>query len=538
MKVTFVLLIALCASSLANEIKIYEPTGETQMLSPEEALKTMHLPEGYSLELVVAEPHVEEPAVIAFDGNGRMYVAELRTYMQDADGTGEDEPNSRVSWHEDTDGDGRMDKHGVFVDNLLLPRIILPLDDRILIQETHTNDIYSYRDTNGDGTADEKKIWYEGGKRGGNMEHQPTGLIWSLDNHLYSTYNSHALKYNHDGTVLKERTGYGGQWGLTQDDFGKPWFIQAGSEIGPHHFQAPILYGSYSHPDEYPTDYREVFPLVGLPDVQGGRKRYRPDHKNLNHFTSACGPTIVRGAHYPADLKGDLLFAEPVGRLIRRSPIAVEDGISKLSNAYPKSEFIRSTDPNFRPINMCNAPDGTTYIVDMYRGIIQQASWTKKGSYLRDTIEAYGLEKNIGKGRIYRLVHKDHPRSKEKPNMLNESPTQLVAHLENKNGWWRDTAQKLLVLKNDKSVIPSLESMARESSFNLARIHALWTLEGMQSASPELVRAFIKDIDPVVRRTGLRVSESLYRAGDLSFEKEVTAAFQDNDPEVAGCSEC
>ena len=210
MKVTFVLFMALCASSLANEIKMYEPTGETPMLSPEEALKTMHLPEGYSLELVVAEPNVEEPAVIAFDGNGRMYVAELRTYMQDADGTGEDEPISRVSWHEDTDGDGKMDKHGVFVDNLLLPRIILPLDDRILIQETHTNDIYSYRDTNGDGTADEKKIWYEGGKRGGNMEHQPTGLIWSLDNHLYSTYNSYALKYNHDGTVLKERTGYGG----------------------------------------------------------------------------------------------------------------------------------------------------------------------------------------------------------------------------------------------------------------------------------------------------------------------------------------
>ena len=83
----------------------------------------------------------------------------------------EQTPKSRVSRHEDTDGDGKMDKHTVFADNLLLPRMILPLDDRVLIQETNTLDIYSYRDINGDGISDEKKLFFEGGPRGGNMEH-------------------------------------------------------------------------------------------------------------------------------------------------------------------------------------------------------------------------------------------------------------------------------------------------------------------------------------------------------------------------------
>ena len=65
--------------------------------TPEEELKTIQLPAGYRLELVLSEPDIKEPMAIAFDGNGRMYVVEMRTYMQDIDGTGELEPKSRVS---------------------------------------------------------------------------------------------------------------------------------------------------------------------------------------------------------------------------------------------------------------------------------------------------------------------------------------------------------------------------------------------------------------------------------------------------------
>ena len=78
-----------------------------------------------------------------------------------------------------------------------------------------------------------------------------------------------------------------------------------------------------------------------------------------------------------------------------------------LSNPHEKSEFIRSSDPNFRPVNMATAPDGSLYIVDMYRGIIQEGNWVREGSYLRKVVQQYGLDQNAGRGRIWRLTHKD-----------------------------------------------------------------------------------------------------------------------------------
>ena len=139
-------------------------------LSIEDARKSIELPEGYSLQLVLSEPQIEEPVAMAWDGNGVLYVVEMRTYMQTADATGEQEPKSRISRHEDTNGDGTYDKSTVFIDNLLLPRMVLPLDDRVMVGITNTLDLWNYRDTDGDGVADEKVKIFEGGKRGGNME--------------------------------------------------------------------------------------------------------------------------------------------------------------------------------------------------------------------------------------------------------------------------------------------------------------------------------------------------------------------------------
>lgn len=529
---TFSAIFALGTNAFSEEVKRYEPTGNTPFLSVEESLKTFHMPEGYRLEPVVTEPHISEPVTCAFDGNGRLYVVEMRTYMQDADATGEQKPISRVSLHEDTNGDGKMDKHTVFADNLLLPRMVLPLNDRVLIGETNTLDIYSYRDTDGDGVSDEKTLWYQGGRRGGNMEHQPSGLIWSMDNWIYTTYNAYRLRHNPNGMAHKEPTASnGGQWGLCQDDHGKPWFVNAGGERGPLNFQQPIVYGSFNLPNQFSKDYRTVYPLVGLPDVQGGKKRYRVDDHTLNHFTATCGEGIFRGDRLPDDLKGDLLFSEPVGRLIRRSEVTVKDGITYLSNAHPKSEFIRSTDPNFRAVHVQNGPDGCLYIVDMYRGIIQQGNWTKPGSYLRGVIEKYGLDKNIQRGRIYRLVHEDYERDTTKPNMLGKPAAELVAHLEHPNGWWRDTAQKLIVLSGDKSVAPALEKIASESQSDLARMHAIWSLEGIGALTPEFVREKMKDEHASVRRAAIRASETLYKAGETSLGKDILA-MGDSDPNV------
>ncbi len=508
------------------------PQPRPPYLSPAESQKLFQLPPGYRLELVLSEPQIEAPVVTAFDGNGRMFVAEMRSYMRDIDGTDEKTPTSRVSLHWSSKNDGVFDRHSVFLDGLVLPRLILPLRDSLLVQETDTGDIFEYRDTDGDGVADSKKLFFAGDLRKANLEHQTSGLIWSADNWLYSTYNSYRIRWTPRGVVKEPTAPNGGQWGLTQDDAGKPWFVNAGGELGPLNFQQPIVYGAFKIRNEFAEGFKEVFPLVPIPDVQGGTSRFRPQEQTLNHFTATCGAEIYRGDRLPDDLRGDLLFCEPVGRLVRRTKIEVRDGVTYLKNAYEKSEFIRTPDAYFRPINLVTAPDGALYITDMYRGVIQEGNWTKKGSYLRSVIQQYGLDQSIGRGRIWRLVH-DGRTPARNPRLLDETPEQLVAHLSDSNGWTRDTAQKLLVLAQDKSVELALDKMARTHANPLARQHALWTLEGLERLPAGLVREKLTDVDSHVRVAAIRASESLFKRGDKSLVTETLKLFSDADPNVA-----
>ncbi len=179
--------------------------------------------------------------------------------------------------------------------------------------------------------------------------------------------------------------------------------------------------------------------------------RVRMPDGTLNHFTAASGVEIYRGHRLPQDMVGDLFFGEPVGRIVRRAKVVVRDGLTQLQNAYPKSEFLRSTDPLFRPVAVHNAPDGSLIVVDMYTGIIQDAQFVGPNSYLRRKVEQYKLDAQHNLGRIWKITYEGTPPDRQRPRMYSETPAQLVKHLEHANGWWRDTAQKLLVLKQDKT---------------------------------------------------------------------------------------
>ena len=148
--------------------------------APEAAQQNVLLPPGYKIEPVLADPLIEDPVGVSFDGNGRMYVLEMRSYMQDADGSTSRQPISRISRHEDTDGDGVYDKHTVFIDKLVMPRIAYPLQDGVLlVLETDNRDMYKYTDTDGDGVADKRELFYAGAGLVTNMEWQPGGLTWA-----------------------------------------------------------------------------------------------------------------------------------------------------------------------------------------------------------------------------------------------------------------------------------------------------------------------------------------------------------------------
>jgi mono/diheme cytochrome c family protein len=168
-------------------------------------------------------------------------------------------------------------------------------------------------------------------------------------------------------------------------------------------------------------------------------------------------------------------------------------------------EFIASTDPNFRPVNAYTGPDGTLYFIDMYRGIIQHGNWTREGSYLREEILRRGLEKNVGKGRIYRLVREDIEPG-PLPRFGKSDAKELVEALGHPNGWWRDEAQKLLVLRKETNAIPLLKNLVKQAENGLARAHALWTLDGMGVWDESLVVNAIKDKNIEVRLAALRIA--------------------------------
>jgi mono/diheme cytochrome c family protein len=228
--------------------------------------------------------------------------------------------------------------------------------------------------------------------------------------------------------------------------------------------------------------------------------------------------------------------------LIRRAKIKNENGKKVLYNAYDQAEFLASTDLNFRPVQAQTGPDGSLYIVDMYRGIIQEGNWTREGSHLRPVILRKGLDKNIGRGRIYRIVHEELEPS-AKPQLLDKSAEELVDYLGHPNGWYRNTAQKLIILKGDMTIVPKLKDIARDNEsfwtdnfgdrdYPLERVHVLWTLEGLGVMDKELILEKLNDVDPRVRITAIRLSEEFLEKEDPEVFAALSNLQKDSDINV------
>lgn len=510
------------------------PVAPVMPLSANQQKETFILKPGFKIEPILTEPQIKEPAAIQFDGNGRMYVLELRSYMQDIDATGELFPTSRISRWEDKDNDGVYETGIVFLDSLVFPRFVVPFGpNSILSMESNEDHVYKYTDTNNDGKADKKELFATGLGRSGNVEHQTSFLTWAMDNWMYSTYNSQRIRWTPDG-VIKEPTGNPyGQWGVTQDNYGQVWF-QDGAGGVPQNFQFPLSYGNFQVKGQFQEGFRVPYSLVKLADFEPGMRETKPDG-SLNNVTGAAGNDVFRGDRLPKELVNQYFYGEPVGRIIRQVRSDKKDGLTYIQNEYidSESEFIQSTDPLFRPVDIATAPDGTMYIVDMYRGIIQEGNWTQEGSYLRTKLLQYQMDDIIENGRIWRVTYEGMERSKEKPRMYEETSAQLVRHLSHPNGWWRDMAQQTIILNQDKSVAKELEKLLLESDNELTRIHALWTMEGLGVLDVSVVRKLLKDANPQIRIQALRASETLYKYGEKSLEAEYASLTKDTDPSVA-----
>jgi mono/diheme cytochrome c family protein len=166
----------------------------------------------------------------------------------------------------------------------------------------------------------------------------------------------------------------------------------------------------------------------------------------------------------------------------------------------------------------------------MYRGVSQDEPI--QTDYLKNYILQHRLWDGIHKGRIYRIIHTGMKPARARPQMIEETPAQLVAHLSDNDGWWRDTAQQLLVQRNDKSVVPALKQVAMSATDPRARVQAVWTLAGMKSLDAETVTHALDDSDAYVRNAGLRGAEPFLAKGDAAIQAAVLKRADDSNLQV------
>ena len=484
---------------------------ESPTLTPEAELKTLHVPPGYRVELVASEPMVVDPVVVDYDLEGRLWVLEMLGFMPDTSGADSREPLGRVVVLEDENDDGRMDKRTVFMDKLILPRALKILQHGVLIAEPPN--LWLARDTNGDLKADTKDlVRNDYGRLEGNPEHNANSLHWGLDNVIYTSEHTYHLQLK-NGKFDVIPTLSRGQWGVGSDDGGRiyrnwneqPLFVDIVPARyfmrNPNVVRTRGLYDILMDPKDM-----TVWPSRPTRGVNRGyRDGVLRQDGTLTTYVSAGTPVIYRGDRLPKDVYGDAFVTESAGNLVHRLKI-VDDGSGRLSarNAYPKGSFMTSSDERFRPVNLFAGPDGTLLVIDMYRGVVQDGTyWT---DYLRDYIKSNNLELPVNLGRIWRVVHESAKRD-VKPSLTKETPDGLVKRLSHPNGWHRDTAQRLLVERGEKSVAPALKQLALASPDYRARLHALWTLDGLGELDAATVEKALADKSFDVRASAVRLSE-------------------------------
>ena len=493
------------------------------VLSPEEEMKTFKVAPGFKVELVASEPMIDTPIALSWDDQGRLFVCEMRGYMHDVDGTGEDQPLGRISLLEDTDGDGKMDKSTVFADRLVMPRAVMALGDGALVAEPPN--LTFYRDTDGDGVADKKEpVAQNYGTAGGQPEHMANSATWMMDNWIWSSNHGTRHRFQGGAFIAAPTQGFG-QWGRTQDDWGRQYF----------NYNSDFLRSSVVPPEFYARNPRlaertainfkvmadqTVWPAGPTPGVNRGYSGILRDDGSLKSCTATCGATIYRGDLFPPEYRGNAFIPETSANLVKRVIVSENGNLLTGKNAAEGTEFLSSTDERFRPVNAYTGPDGALYIVDMARGVVQHKGFLTY--YLVANIKDRKLETPVNLGRIYRIVPDG---AKPKLAKLPRETAQIPPMLTHGNGVVRDAAQRVLVERADPASVDAVKKIVASGPTPQSRAQALWTLDGMNALTPAVITPALKDADAHVRAAAVRLA-------DLSLASELAKLTSDPSPIV------
>ena len=486
--------------------------GPSPARSPEEELASFQLDPDLQIQLVAAEPMVQDPVVITFDEDGRLWVVEMRGFMPDIDGAGEKERVGRVSVLEDTDGDGVMDVSTIYIDSLILPRAIAIVPGGALIVENQA--LWLTEDFDHDLKADAKTLIdpdYAGGPL---VEHSGNGLWRGLDNWYYNAKSRFRYRLT-DGGWQRDSTEFRGQWGISHDDEGRLYYNYNWSQLHADLVPPNYLSRNKNHKPTTGIDHgltidRRVYPIRANPATNRG---YIPgtldESGRLLEFTAACSPLFYRGNALPSIYAGSVFVCEPSGNLIKRNVVEEAGALLAARDPNPGREFLASTDERFRPVQLATGPDGALYVADMYRGLVQHGPHVTP--YLREQTISRKLVLPIHLGRIWRIVPKDW-KAPAPTELSAASSVELVGYLSNPNGWYRDMAQKLLVERNDKSIQPALIELSLHGDNHISRLHGLWTMEGLKILEPDLLFRCLTDKNEIIRTTALRLLEPMAKS--------------------------
>lgn len=476
--------------------------------SAAEQLKTFQIEPGFRLELVAAEPLVKDPVAIAFDADGRMFVAEYGDYPIGPPEEGTD-PLSRIVLLEDTDNDGQMDKRTVFADKLNFCHSLMPLNGGILA--CAQTELVLLKDKNGDNVADSREVLFSGFQPA-HPQMQIGCPRWGLDNRIYFNYGVGKIlgpgqkepttiprtEFWIDPLTYEFGSASGtGQYGNTFTAWGDRLFstnrnpiiaTTMSTEEAARNRYAPLHRVQY---DVAPSGGdSKVFPLVAM-------KSNWLSHAGTH--TSACGTTAYVGNGLGAAIENSVFACEPIGHLVTRTIVARDGPKLTSQRARKDADFIASTDTWFRPASLANGADGMVYLADMYR------LWVEHPKFLPPEIAAQ-LDWRAGddRGRIWRIVPEQTATTHH--YKLPQTTDGLVQMLEDTNGWKRRTAQQLLVEGKKQEAAKALTELATTSKFPLARLHALWTLEGIKQLDNETLETALKDKNSEVRAAAVRLA--------------------------------
>ena len=494
-------------------------------LTPAQAMETFVIAPGFDVTLVAAEPLVEDPVAITWDEFGLMYVVEMRGYMPDAYGNGKDEPVGMVVQLEDTDGDGIYDERTVLQDGLVLPRALAVVNDGLLIGEP-PNLWLCPRDEPADGQVSgriscvDKKRVDRFGSTEANVEHDENGMLLAIDNWFYNAKSNRRMRYS-DGQVVSEPTLARGQWGITSNNEGALYYnTNSNLLLGDVYNAQPIIEAGNTGAAGLNIPVSKNDQLYAVRVNTGVNRAYVPgvlrEDGRLDKPTSASGMAFYRGDQFPASYSGDVFVTEPAANAIvhlklDEAPLSANtEHVLYPHERWGQREFMASTDERFRPVDVEVGPDGALYVIDMYRGIIQDTLFMS--DELREQILARNLDKPVGMGRIWKITHRDG--TDDRGRTMDTSQAALLASLSDANGWRRDTAQRLLLDEKGESLVSELQTLVA-SDDGIGGIHALWTLEGRGELTSDTMQTALASDSTAMQLAAMRAGRSLLKVDDL-----------------------